>query len=74
MEAHPMCQVCQYEASDHVHHTAGHGPNYLKVSTWLAVCFVCHNDLHTQIEWARKHKYICEKGKWAGNGKPLNLS
>ena len=45
MITHPTCQAklveCTGTATD-VHHKAGRGENYLKISTWLAVCRKCH--------------------------------
>ena len=55
---HTNCQAklvgCTGKASD-VHHKAGRvGDNYLKMSTWLAVCRNCHQWIETHPEEAKE--------------------
>jgi len=54
---HPMCQahlpgICTQKSTD-VHHTARRGENYLKVSTWMAVCRKCHGWIEENPEEAK---------------------
>ena len=55
---HTNCQAklvgCMGKASD-VHHKAGRvGDNYLKISTWLAVCRTCHTWIENNPEEAKE--------------------
>jgi hypothetical protein len=54
----PQCEAylvgCTRTSSD-VHHKAGRvGDNYLKISTWLAVCRSCHTYIETHPEEAKE--------------------
>jgi hypothetical protein len=56
--AKPHCEAkligCTGVATD-VHHKAGRvGDNYLKISTWLAVCRKCHSWIETNPEEAKE--------------------
>ena len=58
---HVNCQAklvgCTSKASD-VHHKAGRvGDNYLKMSTWLAVCRNCHQWIETNPEEAKELQF-----------------
>lgn len=58
--ANPKCQVklC-FRRSTQVHHTRGrHGTNYLDMTTWLATCNSCHDDIHRHPAWAKKQGYL----------------
>lgn len=55
---YPICQAklvgCTATTTD-VHHKAGRvGDNYLKVSTWLAVCRNCHKFIEENPESAKE--------------------
>jgi 5-methylcytosine-specific restriction endonuclease McrA len=47
---HPVCQVCKKRKSTQTHHIvtrkAGGNALYFYEPNMLAVCYVCHNDLH----------------------------
>jgi len=51
LTTHPTCEArlpgCQCHATE-VHHKKGRGVFYLVVSTWLAVCWKCH-------QWITEH-------------------
>jgi len=53
----PNCQAklvdCTHKATD-VHHKAGRGENYNKISTWLAVCRSCHTWIELHPEEAKE--------------------
>jgi len=54
----PQCEAnlvgCTRTSTD-VHHKAGRvGDNYLKISTWLAVCRNCHSYIETHPEEAKE--------------------
>lgn len=54
---YPYCQAklpgCSGTATD-VHHKAGRGENYLKISTWLAVCRYCHHWIEVHPQTAKE--------------------
>lgn len=57
--AHPWCQCCRRKRSVHVHHMARRlNGNLVDESTFLAVCFSCHEKIHNHPEWAVKKGYI----------------
>ena len=57
---HNQCQAklvgCTGKATD-VHHKAGRGDNYLKISTWLAVCRTCHRWIEENPDAAKELGY-----------------
>ena len=54
----PLCEVCMKAKSTDVHHIAGRGINYLNEETFLATCRQCHEKIHREPIWARKHGYL----------------
>jgi len=53
LDKYPMCKAnlpgCTLNATD-VHHKKGRtGDNYVKESTWLPVCRVCHMYIHDKL-------------------------
>lgn len=56
---HPTCQACGKRRAEHIHHKAGrHGGKYLDESSWMAVCFLCHNVIHAHPKEARALGYL----------------
>lgn len=50
----PTCECCDRRPSTDVHHKLGRtSGNYLRVSTWLAVCRECHTYIHKFPKLAR---------------------
>lgn len=49
---HPFCS-CGSRSVD-VHHSQGRGANYLNVSSWMASCRPCHDQIHQHPNQARK--------------------
>jgi hypothetical protein len=61
----PWCEVgatwqCTTKATD-VHHMRGRGKYLCDWSYFMAVCRFCHQYVHDNPYWARKHKYILSK-------------
>jgi hypothetical protein len=54
LTARPICQICGTRPSVDVHHREGRGKNYLRVSTWIAVCREDHEWIHEHPNEARK--------------------
>ena len=46
---------------DQVHHRRGRNEYYLNQSTWMAVCFECHEKIHNNPEWARRMGYMVNR-------------
>jgi rare lipoprotein A len=63
LSEHPKCQRCGKQ-SDCVHHASGRGRNYLKVSTWIAVCNGCHKWIHSNPKAAQDAGLLAKMGKW----------
>lgn len=44
---HPTCECCERRPATDIHHKAGRtSGNYLRVTTWMAVCRECHDYIH----------------------------
>lgn len=43
----PLCECCGKRQATDIHHKAGRTRgNYLRVTTWMAVCRMCHDYIH----------------------------
>lgn len=51
---HPRCQICALHPSVHVHEvlSRGRGGSILDRNNCLAVCSLCHRELHANPAWA----------------------
>lgn len=55
---HPKCEACG-DPSEEVHHKNGRfGERLLDQTFWMAVCKVCHREIHANPEWAREQGYL----------------
>lgn len=63
MKEHPICEVCKRNKSEEVHHKRGRGIWYLVVSTWLAVCHLCHVRITRDSKWAIENGYSDSRTK-----------
>jgi hypothetical protein len=43
--SNPYCEVCGCEATD-IHHKARRGKNLNNTETWMALCRLCHSNIH----------------------------
>ena len=43
--SNPYCEVCGCEATD-IHHKARRGKNLNNTETWMAICRLCHSNIH----------------------------
>jgi hypothetical protein len=67
LRAHPQCQCClehcqihedRIPASRDIHHKHGRGRFYLDESTWMAVCRVHHDWIHSHPSQARAKGWL----------------
>lgn len=62
LEKHPMCMIYPNLRADHIHHTRHRGKYYLDESTWMAVSFRAHEEIHRNVSWARARGYLLYGG------------
>ena len=53
-----ICKVCLSNPSEHVHHIERRGKNHNEVSTFMAVCSLCHTAIHDNVSWAKEKGYL----------------
>lgn len=58
LRLHPACEICTVKNSQDIHHKAGRGPNLNKTETWMALCRLCHDEIHHNPSWAREQHYL----------------
>lgn len=58
LEEHPVCEICDSQRADQIHHRARRGSNFLNADTFLALCANCHHTIETNGRWAREMGYI----------------
>lgn len=53
LDQNPDCEVCGFKQSTQIHHRRGRfGSRLNDTAFFLAVCFECHNTIHTDPIWA----------------------
>lgn len=58
LKEHDKCEACG-DPSEEVHHKNGRfGERLLDQAYWMAVCKVCHREIHANPEWAREQGYL----------------
>lgn len=58
LEEHKVCEACG-DPSEEVHHKNGRfGERLTDKTFWMAVCKVCHREIHANPEWAREQGYL----------------
>lgn len=56
---HTQCEVCQKAQATQVHHARARiGDKLNDVSGWMAVCYKCHETIHSHGKWARSMGYL----------------
>ncbi len=55
--SNPYCEVCGCEATQ-IHHKKRRGSHLNDVSTFLAVCHLCHSKIESNGKWAREMGYL----------------
>jgi hypothetical protein len=61
LKYHLVCEICKSRAPTEIHHTySGKDRDkfFLDTSTWLAVCRMCHSNVHANPIWAREKGYL----------------
>jgi len=59
LASHPFCQACEKLGNEgqlpsrDIHHTRGRGPYLNDERTWLAVCRMCHDEIHRSANKSR---------------------
>lgn len=62
LEAHPVCMVCGQRPSSDIHHKAGRfGSRLNDTDNWLAVCRICHRDIHDNPKWAYEQGHLLKR-------------
>ena len=56
-EKNYQCEICNQAASD-LHHKKGRGKFLCEKSTFMALCRLCHSQVHNEVAWARENGYI----------------
>jgi hypothetical protein len=55
------CQICSIATAQHVHHKYSgkdRAKYYLDVSTWMALCICCHNEIHAKPSESREKGHL----------------
>ncbi len=67
----PHCQCCPIlginppNRSTECHHAQGRaGSLFLDVTTWIAVCGTCHQQIHASPAWAREKGLLAPSADW----------
>lgn len=64
-ECCPVLGINRPRRATEVHHRQGRaGSLFLDVSTWIAVCGTCHEQIHTAPAWAREMGLLAPAGEW----------
>lgn len=59
LRAHLFCQICKKHVATEAHHKRGRiGKRLLDFEHCLAVCFWCHQKIHSNPRWARAAGYL----------------
>lgn len=58
LKEHKLCEACG-DPSEEVHHKNGRfGERLTDQTFWMAVCKMCHREIHASPEWAREQGYL----------------
>jgi len=59
MKDNPRCEICARKGKLDLHHKAGRtGDNYTNIATFMAVCRMCHDWIHSHPKESREKGYL----------------
>ena len=63
LASNPTCQVCQKRDSQDIHHKLplGRGGRLCDERIFVAVCRVCHDQIHADPKWAELHQWLLRR-------------
>ena len=59
---HEKCECCKVRPANQVHHKRGRwGDRLNEVAYFLAVCSMCHDEIHHYPQWAYGKGYLIQR-------------